>query len=137
VSARPGERFAPVAPELFVRDVDASIRFYEDALGFEVWRREEHDGSADFAVLVRGDAHFLLQHERLATGGAPAGHRGAGIDIRVMVDDVDRVYERASAAGAQIARPIGDRDYGLRDFKVHDPDGFVIRFAQPLAVHRD
>jgi len=137
VSAPSEERFAPVAPEFFVPDVDRSIRFYRDVLGFTVLRREEHSGMADFAVLGLGDAHFLIAHERLSTDKPLPERLGAGVDIRVMVDDVDAVYARVKAAGAEIPWDIGTRDYGLRDFKVRDPDGFVIRFAQPLAAHRD
>jgi uncharacterized glyoxalase superfamily protein PhnB len=76
---------ARVAPELFVPDVERPIRFYVGSLSFELFRREEADGKATFAVV----------------------------------------------AGARIARDIGDRYYGLRDFIVEDSNGYRPRFASP------
>ena len=120
------EPLVTVAPEFFVRDIAASIRFYTDVLGFAVLRQEP-----DFAVVaLNDDAHVLLADERMI--GGVTGPRGAGVHVRIVVDDVDEMYRRAKAGGGRIARDIGDRDYGLRDFIIADPDGFLVRFAAPL-----
>ena len=108
--------------ELFVRDFDRAMAFYQ-ALGFEVEREEE-----DFAVLRFGGCGFLLQGSR-KLGDVPA--RPAA-NLRILVDDVDAKWALAMKLGAPVFVPIGDRDYGLRDFIVLDPDGFGIRFASPL-----
>ena len=50
-------------------------------------------------------------------------------NVRVMVPDVDTWWCRATAMGARVLSSIADRDYGLRDFTIADPDGFGIRFA--------
>ena len=55
--------------------------------------------------------------------------RGVGIDTRIMVDDVDAMYRRATDNGVTIVHDIGNRPYGLRDFIIRDPDGFRLRFA--------
>jgi uncharacterized glyoxalase superfamily protein PhnB len=125
---------APVAPELFVPDVGEALRFYADNLGFKVMRVEpegEPSARSIFAVVALGEAHILLAHESLYNG-APLKERGAGVDIRVMVNDVDSVYERCRKAGIPIIHGIADRPYGLRDFIVADPNGFRLRFASPL-----
>jgi uncharacterized glyoxalase superfamily protein PhnB len=51
-----------------------------------------------------------------------------------MVADVDAYWQRASAMNAPILVPIDDREYGLRDFTILDPDGFGIRFGSRLPV---
>jgi len=124
------EPLVKVAPEFFVRDVDASVRFYVDKLGFVALRQEP-----DFAVVALGDAHVLLAHESIAVDRAELASttRGAGLNVRIMVDDVDEIYERAKASGVRIVHDIRDRPYGLRDFILADPDGFMLRFAAPLA----
>ena len=131
------ETFALVAPEFFVRDVDASVAFYVDALGFTLLRADAGaDGRRTFAVVVRDAAEFMLAHEALlgtATREALPYPRAAGVDIRLMIDDVDAMYARVVAAGARIVLPVKDQPYGLRDFIVADPDGFRIRFAQRIA----
>ena len=54
-------------------------------------------------------------------------------DVSIEVDDVDAVYERACAAGAEIVYPISDEEWGLRRFFVRDPNGAVINVTE----HRD
>ena len=54
-------------------------------------------------------------------------------DVSIEVDDVEAVYERACAAGAEIVYPISDEEWGLRRFFVRDPNGAVINVTQ----HRD
>jgi catechol 2,3-dioxygenase-like lactoylglutathione lyase family enzyme len=108
--------------ELFVRDFDASMAFYR-SLGFEVERTED-----DFAVLRWEGCEFLLQMSR-PLGERPTHPAG---NVRMLVGDVDEHWETARRLGAPVFMPIGDRHYGLRDFTVLDPDGFGLRFAQPL-----
>jgi predicted enzyme related to lactoylglutathione lyase len=50
--------------------------------------------------------------------------------VSIEVDDVDQVYARAVAAGAEITYPITDEDWGLRRFFVRDPNGAVINVTQ-------
>jgi catechol 2,3-dioxygenase-like lactoylglutathione lyase family enzyme len=51
-------------------------------------------------------------------------------DVSIEVDDVDEVYVRALAAGAEIVYPITDEDWGLRRFFVRDPNGAVINVTE-------
>jgi lactoylglutathione lyase len=117
--------------ELFVADMDASIRFYTEVLGYRVVRRE--DG---YASLRRGAASLGLG----PVSGLPeegegpgftqarlAGDRGAGVEIVLEVPDVDAAYEQARTAGAKIAERPRRRPWGLRDFRLADPDGYYVR----------
>ena len=120
----------PVAPEFLVRNLKASLDFYTKGLGFEVLRRDP-----DFAVLGMGEAHVLLvvAHETPEVKEwLESGPRGVGFNVRIMVEDVDAIYDRAKAAGAYLVADIADREYGLRDFMIADVDGFVLRFAAPV-----
>jgi uncharacterized glyoxalase superfamily protein PhnB len=49
-----------------------------------------------------------------------------------MVADVDAYWHRALVMGAAVLAPIDDREYGLRDFTILDPDGVGIRFGSLL-----
>ncbi|HLF71454.1 MAG TPA: VOC family protein [Dehalococcoidia bacterium] len=117
--------YAKVAPEFFVRDLDVSLRFYT-ALGGAVFRRER-----DFAVITLDGAQLLLA---LAGEGREAGQTGTTFNLRIMVEDVDLMYGRALGAGGRIVAPVDNRDYGLRDFIVADPDGFLLRFASMMGT---
>jgi len=114
--------FAQLVVEVLVRDLERSLRFYTD-LGFEVARR-----TGPFAVLT-WDGHQLFLDERRDLPEASGPER---VNVRIMVPDVDAMWQRAAAIGAPVSAPIGDRFYGLRDFTIRDPDGFGLRFASPL-----
>jgi catechol 2,3-dioxygenase-like lactoylglutathione lyase family enzyme len=92
--------------ELFVAELDASIRFYEDVLGFQLERRE-----TDYASLRHGDAVLGLGSiAKLPTAAAGPGFsqerlaldRGAGVEIVLEVDDLDDAFARVRAAGQPI-----------------------------------
>lgn len=126
---------APLAVELFVGDVEAAVRFYVDRLAFEEIRTEHMEsGQPVFAVVALGEAVVMFMLDHFYAGArAELDGRGAGVDVRIMVPDADAAYERVRAAGMDVLRDIGDRDYGLRDFITRDPFGFRLRFASPLA----
>jgi uncharacterized glyoxalase superfamily protein PhnB len=125
---------AGLAVEMFVTDVGEAIRFYEEAFGLELIRKDPPDSeSPAFAIGALAGATLMFMDERWYTGRRnELEHRGAGIDLRIMVPDVDAVYEMARSAGMQVMHDIGDREYGLRDFIVRDPFGFRLRFAAPI-----
>jgi len=109
--------------ELFVRDLKRSVQFYQ-SLGFQLLT--EH---GRFASLTWED-HRLYLDQR---DGLPEPPALPAMNVRVMVPDVDRVWQRVHELGVRVAAPIEDRPYGLRDFTIMDPDGFGIRFGTRLA----
>ena len=115
--------------EIVVRDIRRSTEFY-CCLGFELLR---DDG--DFVELTWED-HRLFLAELSAFAEVkielPPPSKFPLANIRVMVPNVDDHWRAAYEMGARIVVPIGDRDYGLRDFTVADPDGFGVRFASIL-----
>lgn len=127
---------AALAVELFVEDVRAAVRWYEEALGFKLMRMEElAEGHAVFAIGTLFEATIMFMYDAFYAGTrSDLDYRGSGIDVRIMAPDVDEVYERVRKSGAEIVHDIGDREYGLRDFIMRDPFGFRLRFAQALAT---
>lgn len=117
--------------ELLVVDVDRSLAFYRDVLGFTLDRRDpgyasiRHGqvvlGLAPIAKLPERDGYFT--QERLATD------RGLGVEIVLEVDDVDHVLAHVMAAGYPIHDPLQGRPWGLRDFRIVDPDGYYLRLT--------
>lgn len=122
-----------IVVELFVSDVERSIAFYE-ALGFRVVKRWR-----DWLILERDGVKLTLQGDSHAVAGPHyfTPHigrqpRGTGVEIVVQVDDVDAIFAEAQAAGLEVVKPIQDRDWGARDFRIADPDGYFIRLTSPL-----
>jgi catechol 2,3-dioxygenase-like lactoylglutathione lyase family enzyme len=104
--------------EILVRDAARAKAFYAQ-LGFEVL-----DDRGSFVVLAwEGHQLFLDERRGMARPELPAAN------VRVMVPDVERYWALAQEMGARVVEPIGDRDYGLRDFTIADPDSFGVRFG--------
>lgn len=111
------ELTAQLVLELCVSDLAASVAFYERA-GLTLERR-----TARFAVLqIEGRYLLLSEHGSVAAGANPP-------NLRIMVEDVDAIFERARREGWPIKYPLADHGYGLRDFTISDPDGYEVRFA--------
>ena len=119
--------------EFHVTDVEASIAFYA-TLGFRVvrrwedWVRLDRDGAE---LVLMGDA-YIRSHNHYFTPYLDRSPRGVGVEVSVEVSDVDAVYATAQATGLRIVKPIQDRDWKARDFRLADPDGFFIRVTSPL-----
>jgi lactoylglutathione lyase len=124
--------------ELFVNDVEHSARFYRDVLGFRPARDVDKTGylpisSGAVTIGLQGHAKLISDHFRPEHFGGP---RGVGVEIQVEVDAVDALYAlavtTAPAFGAGI-EPSGDRSWGLRDFRLIDPDGYYLCISSPQA----
>lgn len=116
------ERSEQLVVEIIVGNLDRSLELYT-ALGFTLERRD-----GNFAALLwEGRRLFLDQRSDLAPLTAPTR-----ANIRILTRNVDAVWEIAQAIGFPVERSIGNRNYGLRDFTVIDPDGFGLRFASVL-----
>ena len=119
----PSEQFSHFASVFPVGDVKKSTEYYRNQLGFTV--NFEWGEPPTYAVLKRGEAvsvHFTKREDDYE----PSKTHPA---IYVFVCDVDAVYEEFTSKGVEIVNPIGDREYGMRDFDIRDPNGYILAFA--------
>lgn len=123
----------PIVVEFFVSDIERSLAFYR-ALGFDVAQRY-----GDWILLRRGDIKLAIQGDAHAVEGPhyftpniQRKPRGTGVEVSIQVTDVDAEYIRAKTAGLNIVKPMQDRPWKARDFRVADPDGYFLRITSPL-----
>jgi len=120
--------------ELCVSDFEQSITWFEHVLGFRVVARD----ADDYAELSRGETSLQLapDHAPYWASERPRllapGQRGSGVEIVLLVDNVDAVYRQAQQARADIVRPLADYPWHMRQFWVRHPDGYLIRPAQKI-----
>jgi len=116
--------------ELFVADVGRSADFYARVLGFE--REHESEG---YVAMRRGSARIGIgayadlprdHYLRRAPEGAALG---LGVEIVVEVDDIEAAFAVVRDAGQPLLSPLRDRPWGLRDFRLADPDGYYLRIT--------
>jgi uncharacterized glyoxalase superfamily protein PhnB len=115
-----------VWPTLRARDARALIRFLVDVVGFEetaVYGDGDVVHHAQLSWPLGGG--IMLGSDREGEWQLPPGTFGA----YVVVDDPDALYERVTAAGADIIRKPSDTDYGSREFGLRDPEGNLWSFG--------
>ena len=120
-----------IIPYLFYSDVPAALDFLGRAFGFE---EEMRTGTPSGGM--HGEASFQGQlvmmgqgaHERSLRTPLDAG--AATMGVFVYLEDVDKHYEVAKAAGAKIVHPPKDVDYG-RTYSAVDPEGHPWFFTSP------
>ncbi|MGE0441230.1 MAG: VOC family protein [Gemmatimonadales bacterium] len=118
---------------LTCKDIAASVRWYEQALGFAVSFRWEDQGKLAGAVMVDGEIRIVLNQDDGALGWDRIKGQGFYLQINVKTPaDVDAAAARIKAAGGTLIDEPADRPWGARMFQFRDPDGFKLGVSTPL-----
>jgi catechol 2,3-dioxygenase-like lactoylglutathione lyase family enzyme len=120
-----------ISPFFIVSDVDRSIAFYRDTLGFEA-TFQEPDRNPFFAILRRDGAQIFLKSDAEVTPlPNPKRHPSMRWDAYVDASDPDALAAEFIDRGASFSSPLKDTLDGLRGFELKDPDGYVLFFGRP------
>jgi uncharacterized glyoxalase superfamily protein PhnB len=119
-----------VGPMLTVNDVEATLAWYRDVLGFTVKDRWEDNGKLLGMEMYAGRSLFMFMQDDWKKGRDRV--KGQGVRLFCTTgQDVDRIADRAKAAGAVLEHDPTD-EYEMRAFSLADPDGYKITIARPL-----
>ena len=125
-----------ITPFFIVDDLDATIRFYETQLGFEVRYKGGGDGEVSDYWASVGRDRVMIMLKAIAPSVHPqpnsARHEWARWDAYVNVEDPDELYAEFAGRGVKFRQELGDTSDGLRAFEVVDNNGYVICFGKPL-----
>jgi predicted enzyme related to lactoylglutathione lyase len=114
-------RFLRGRATIGVRDVSAAIRFYEQAIGFEV-------------VVTMGEpANFALIGSRgigLGLVETPTPSVADFVCCYFDIEGVEALHQRCLDAGATVTSPLTRQPWGNYDFVIADPDGHQIAFGE-------
>jgi uncharacterized glyoxalase superfamily protein PhnB len=107
---------------LTVKDLDKSLAWYRDTVGFTVEREYERNGRRAIA-LKAGDVRILLNQDDGARGWERA--KGEGFSLMITtVQNVDLIANRVKNHGGTLLTEPTDMPWGARAFRLQDPDGF-------------
>jgi catechol 2,3-dioxygenase-like lactoylglutathione lyase family enzyme len=120
-----------ISPFFIVSNVDRTIAFYRDKLGFETTFREP-DQNPFFAIIVRDGAQLFVKSDGAVTP-LPNSKRHPFMrwDAFIHAPDPDALASDFVAHGAAFSAPLSDTHDGLRGFELTDPDGYVLFFGRP------
>ncbi|MDX9665101.1 VOC family protein [Pseudomonas sp. P5_152] len=130
-----------MVPELTVSDIQQSLAFWTDLIGFQIayQRREEGFAYLDFdGVQVMLEQYSAEDDGQWHTGALQAPF-GRGINFQMTVDRVEPILARLAAVQWPLFRPFADAWYrsgevevGQRELIVQDPDGYLLRLVEAL-----
>lgn len=116
--------FHTITPHLTVSNADKAMEFYTKGLGGEILHVSRMpDGKVMHASVKVGDS-ILMLNDACPEFGSHAAEKPVGFTLHVYVDDVDKVFANALAAGATQTMPLMDQFWGDRYGQVIDPMGF-------------
>jgi glyoxylase I family protein len=134
-------RIGGLCPLLQVFDMPTSIRFYRDALGFEVVSPVPDGDECDWALLRLNGSELMLNtaYESYArpTAADPARIAAHG-DTALFFDcaDVDAACAYLRGKGVDVSDPVV-QGYGMKQLYLKDPDGYEICFQRPIGIDAD
>ncbi|RTR35417.1 VOC family protein [Robertmurraya yapensis] len=114
--------------ELYVKDIEASIRFYQNIIGLELYGRNERSARFNydcFSLLITSDT--VLDDNHFFKDKAKSVVKGNGFEFIIVVDELEKVYERCLTYNYPIEVDLEKYHWDMRGFKIADPDGYFIR----------
>jgi len=130
-----------MVPELTVSDIQQSLAFWTDLIGFQIAYERPEEGFAylDFdGVQVMLEQYFAEDAGQWHTGALQVPF-GRGINFQMTVDRVEPILARLAAVQWPLFRPFADAWYrsgevevGQRELIVQDPDGYLLRLVEAL-----
>ncbi|HEY4099910.1 MAG TPA: VOC family protein [Gemmatimonadales bacterium] len=129
----PAFRATTLGCSLTCKNVETSVQWYRDVLGFTVAMPFERDGKLVGAIISAGDIRIVLNQDDGKLGWDRI--KGQGFYLQLNVEgpaDVDAAADRVRAAGGTLLSEPADRPWGARMFQLRDPDGFKLGVSTPL-----
>jgi lactoylglutathione lyase len=126
--------FTRLTPNLLVVNVERSLVFYSEVLGFARGVTVPDQSPFVFGSVTNGTVEIFFNEAATAIkeypgfGGKPIGATGT---MYIEVDGVDALHDEIESR-AKVVMPLATQFYGMREFAIEDPDGYVITFAQRL-----
>ncbi len=136
-------QFTRLTPNLMVGDVNRSMDFYQNILGFSIHMAVDEDKeffvsdppsgtTLVYAQLERDGVEIMLQQQESMINDLPVFSGcdiGASVSFYILVEDLAGLFAQVQGRTDCIREP-ETTWYGMREFYIRDPDGYVLGFAE-------
>jgi lactoylglutathione lyase len=128
------EAFKSLTPNLMVDDVNETVNFYRDILGFNVLILMPETGVADWAMLEQGNVKIMFQKKASLIEEYPVFAKqtfvsGGAMILYIEVPKVRELFEQLKGK-AKLVRELSKTCYCMTEFAIQDNNGFVLAFAE-------
>jgi uncharacterized glyoxalase superfamily protein PhnB len=115
---------------LTVKDIGASLAWYHDVLGFTIDRRIEREGKLRSVALKAGNARISINQDDGAKGWDRI--KGQGFSLSFTTEqNIDKIANRIKELGGTLDAEPADMTWGVRLFRLKDPDGYKLAISSP------
>jgi uncharacterized glyoxalase superfamily protein PhnB len=124
--------FKKLTPNIMVEDVNRTINFYKDLLGFELLANVPEEGQFAWAMLKRDGVEMMFQARTSLEEEIPALKQreiGGALTLYIEVADVEELYTHLKES-ITIVQDMHTTFYGAQEFAVQDCNGFILSFAE-------
>lgn len=116
---------------LTVKDIQNSVVWYRDVVGFGIERAVEREGRLVMVAIQAGDVRIHLNQDDGAKGWERI--KGLGFSIGIWTaEDIDIIARRIKSCGGKLDSEPSDTPWGARIFRLTDPDGYKLAVMRPL-----
>jgi len=126
---------------VLVHDPDLALAFYRDTLGLELRHDVGNDGFRWITVGAASQPDVSIILTNYQCGSPSDGDviaallaKGALYGVHFSTDDLDLVFEKVRASGADVVQEPTEQPWGTRDCAVRDPSGNLVRIDEPPAA---
>jgi len=122
-----------LTPNLMVNDVEETIEYYTDILGFTLLMTVPETGKLDWAMVKRNDVVIMFQSSKSLKEGVPrlAGQKpGGGLTFYIKVDRITEIHEELYNNEVEIISDLESTFYNTIEFSVVDINGYVLTFSE-------
>jgi lactoylglutathione lyase len=121
-------RARALAASLTVKDLQQSLAWYQDVIGFTADQRHEREGRLVAVSLKAGAVRILLNQDNGAKGWDRV--KGEGFSLQfTTAQNVDEIAARIREHGGTLDAEPADMPWGVRAFRLHDPDGYRLSIS--------
>ena len=122
-----------LTPNLMVNDVEETIEYYTDVLGFTLLMTVPETGKLDWAMVKRNDVVIMFQTKKSLTSGLPrmaSEKPGGGLTFYIKVDRISEIHEELYNNEAEIISDLESTFYNTIEFSVVDVNGYILTFSE-------
>lgn len=115
--------------ELFVENLQNSIKFYEEILGLTFFNKNETGAVIkleNVSLLLTQDI-VLDENHYFKKGGI--NPKGKGVEVILVSDNIEKLYKQVLERNYPIESELKLQSWGMKDFRIIDPDGYYLRLT--------
>ena len=127
-------KIVSISPNLMVKNVNKSIEFYCNILGFSLVQTVPESGELNWGMVEKDGLFVMFQKEESIKEEYPELEgqcTGGGLTLYIKVSNLSEFYEKIKN-DVKIVHDLHKTPYGANEFAITDPDGFILVFSDIL-----